>query len=318
MTNRTHHVIARRPKADAAIQLAPVIPAKAGIQYRPRTVIPRLDRGIQYLQLSVLALVILFSITAFATPITIQKDKIIQQTITLTPGFATMIQFPQDIMSMDLADPKIIHCERSSVDPKSALCKPKTYDAHSTNLIVTTESNRFNLTLSVTSDQKKKASIITFKFRQEEEPILNEQKFTCLSKNDDDFLLNDIVAGFRVANFHRTIKNEFAKLKTEQIMFIGRNVYLTFIIENNDYAIYEILRTDIYLEKLGGMTGLAIRSERTLPASYRLTNHSISKGETAFGVIRFKKVILEEDQILSFRISEKTDKRKDLYFKFNL
>jgi len=264
-----------------------------------------------------LILLLFFPLLISAAPIHISKNKIIQRTISLTPGFAAMIQFPQDIMSMDLADPSIVHCERSSVDPKSALCKPKVYDRHSTNLIVTCESNKFNLTLTVDPNKNKPTNIISFEHVKAKEPKLAtiiEPK----CPNITDNLIDKMITGFKIVNFSRTSRNEFAKLKTDKVMFFGDHVYITFDLKNNNYASYEVLRVDVYLEKLGGMTGMSIRSERLLPTDYRLISHTISSGNSVLGIVKFKNMILEENQALSLRITEKTDKRKDLYFKFNL
>jgi len=228
-----------------------------------------------------------------------------------------MLQFPEDIMSMDLANSNVVLCERNSVDPNSALCKPKTYDKFSTNLIVTTESNKYNLSISSNLGSKPSNNIITFKYKNTSEPELYvEPKTLCV--NNQDRVLSSMIKGFNVENINKTSNNNYAGLTIDKALFLGDQIYITFRIENNHYAIYEILRVDVYLENLGGLTGLSIRSEKVVHADYRLSGNKINTGNSIHGVVKFKNTILREDQALSLRIVEKTDQRKDLYFKFDM
>lgn len=253
----------------------------------------------------------------WGTTIPVQKGKVVQQTVTLTPGFATMFQFPEEVMSLDLANSLIVHCERSQVDATMALCKPKVAQALETNIIVTTRSNKFNLLLTINPQNDHRLGVLSFVFP--DNPTLStDQEGVCPAAASTDRFLEQLPLGLRMVDFERHMKNNDAVLKTHQVFFLADDVYLTFTIENRDRVPFEALKADVAVETLGGWTGLAVTSESLLPTAFQFSSSKLESGEKTAGVVRFRHVEVDENQSLSLRVLNKKDKKRDLYFRFRL
>lgn len=225
----------------------------------------------RYLLLPVLLTMIYFISTklvnAQTQEIQITKNQMITQAIQVNPGYATIIEFPETILSMTLADSNIFQCVPMLPSDRMITCKTLVRESYSTNLIVVTESNEFNLMMSVRSQRGESPFKYSFhnpslKPKDQISPETNDHLDSC-------DLLPSLLSDYKHQECKQKNINSYAEIICLEKISIGTDVFLKFRVGSKSKTKFVIINCYIAIQTLGGFTGLAIKEELPISSMFQ-------------------------------------------------
>lgn len=266
-------------------------------------------------------LFLIFCICAFpalagVVEVRVGKGQVVTQAAKITPGFAALFELPSEIVSLSIADQTTFTCSQIPPDKNKILCKALTSSPYATNMILTTDSNEFNIILSV--DDSGSENPFKYVFRDESQKSLpsgsmafDDNTFKQPSTNILDQLLND----YSHDRCSSKASNSFAEIRCVEMIQLGTNAYLKFIIHSFSKTPFNVVNCDVVTQTLGGVTGLAIKKESPASTQYVLKSKNMRFGEESFGIIKIPNVNPNEDQRLILTIYTDLGKEGDLKLK---
>lgn len=220
--------------------------------------------------------------------IQIKRGETISRSASISPGFAVMFQFPEDVLSLTLADQTVFSCDRMPSQDYRIMCKPLTHQKFSTNLVVTTESNEFNIILTVDGFGEKNPFKYVFTHGGGSEHQITRSS---VSKPSQSFSVLDLLAqGFSVKPCSLKGKSMSGSFVCESLVQIGSDSFVDFkIISKNKKT--DLIKVSMVRQSLGGMTGLVVQDEASVDVPFRL--HTNSDSGVITGLIQVPNVSKE-------------------------
>lgn len=243
--------------------------------------------------------------------ISVKAGDFVSKSVSISPGYAVMFQFPQDVMAMTLADQTSFSCEKMPTDMTRVLCKPLTTSAFSTNLVVSSDSNEFNIVMNTDPSGK----VHPFKY------IFSTGGFSAQAKGQGQVvpstpnssgalpLANLILDHYDSLSCSQKGSSASLQFRCLDIIEIGAEKYIRFLLTGKSAESVRVVKILFSEEVLGGLTGLSISSGSSLNAEYSLKNDEISREEQVYGVLKLPSTTLSEANRLSLVIM--TDRGND-------
>lgn len=260
-----------------------------------------------------------FSSQVFASnveTISISVGDVISKEISINPGFAVMFQFSDEVVALTLADQTAFACDKMPTDISKVLCKPLTQNPYATNLVVTTESNEFNLVLSVDPSGKKHAFKYVFsngKVKGTNSSNLKSniqlsRNYGATSGNLMELILDHYVSGACRLKGENTV----LKFRCLDFVEIGSERYVRFVLSGNSSSTIRILKLVLAEESLGGLTGLSVKESSSRDIEYSLKDENLSRGEESYGIIKLPHDTLKSDKRTSLMVMTDLGQQHDL------
>ena len=240
----------------------------------------------------------------------VSKGQVVTQQVTVTPGFAIMFEVPIEVVSFSIADQTSIACDKIPPDNNKLLCKPLTINDFSTNLIITTGNNEFNIILKISRDGKEHPFKYVFYDLNQKASLSQIKNMPLGAKQSNilDQLLNDYT--------HEKCKdrnsNDYVEIRCLEKIKLGTDSYLKFKIFSRGKTAIKIVKCDVVLQTLGGFTGLTIKSETPYGTEQSIKKKTLSPNEETYGIIKIPNVTVKEDQQLVLSIYTDIGKEGDL------
>ena len=240
--------------------------------------------------------------------IDIKPNQVVTQEVKIAPGFAAIIEVPSAIISLAIADQSSFSCNKKEPENNKVLCKPLVTEKFSTNLIITTEHNEFNLILNI--DDLGKVNYFKYNFHDGSLPIKSDVAVAEDRPNSNlmDNLLNDFK--YSKCNFH--IENDYAALKCVEKILVGTETYLKFSISSAYRSPLDIVKCSIAIQTLGGFTGLSLKTETPINTEYAIKTHDLRFGEITYGIVKLPKINVRKDQRMVLSVYTNLGKGSDL------
>lgn len=243
--------------------------------------------------------------------ISVKAGEFVSKSVSISPGYAVMFQFPEDVTALTLADQTSFSCEKMPTDMTRVLCKPLTTSAFSTNLVVSSDSNEFNIVMNTDPSGKVHPFKYVFSTGGSSGQSKGQGQVIPSTPNSSGALpLADLILDHYDSQACSP-KGSSASLQFRclDIIEIGAERYIRFLLIGKSAESVRVVKMLFSEEVLGGLTGLSISSGSSLNAEYSLKNDEISHEEKVYGVLKLPSTTLSEAKRLSLVIM--TDRGKD-------
>lgn len=224
----------------------------------------------------------------------VKSGELINKEISINPGFAVMFQFPDEATALTLADQTSFACDKMPTDPARVLCKPLTQSPFSTNLMVTTTTNEFNLVLSVDPSAAKHPFKYVFYTGSVPAVFKSVIEKSSLPSSSSQNLIGMILDHYSSKPCRLDGESLAAEFRCLNRIEIGADQYLRFAIKGKG-SMVKVIKITINSESLGGLTGLAVRDEGSSDVEYSLTDTPAGGGEM-IGVLRIPQSEVKENK----------------------
>lgn len=236
--------------------------------------------------------------------ISVKPGEFVGKSVSISPGYAVMFQFPQDVTALTLADQTSFSCEKMPTDMTRVLCKPLTTSAFSTNLVVSSDSNEFNIVMTTDPSGKVHPFKYVFSTGGSSGQVKGQGDVILSTPNSGGALpLADLILD------HYSSQACSQKAASDSLQFrcldridIGSQSYVRFLLTGKSPESVRVVKMLFSEEVLGGLTGLSISSGSSLNAEYSLKNDEISREEQVYGVLKLPSTTLSEAKRLSLVI----------------
>lgn len=221
--------------------------------------------------------------------ISVSGGDVVSKEISINPGFAVMFQFPEEVQALTLADQTAFACDKMPTDSSRLLCKPLTQSPFTTNLVVSTSKNEFNLVLNVDPSGKKHPFKYVFSdgkshssLKTNRDPSQNHGNTTSSGINLMDMILDH----YESTSCHAKGENSTLRFRCLELIEIGTDRYMRFSLSVSSDSSIRIIKMALNTESLGGLTGLSVADESSLDVDYSLKHDSIGRGEESIGIVK--------------------------------
>lgn len=243
--------------------------------------------------------------------IPITAGEFVSKSVSISPGYAVMFQFPHDVTALTLADQTSFSCEKMPTDLTRVLCKPLTTSAFSTNLVVSSDSNEFNIVMTTDPSGK----VHPFKYVFSTGGSSGQAKGQGIVKDPTPTsggalpLADLILDHYDTQACSQKGASDSLQFRCLDRIEIGTQSYVRFILTGKSPESVRVVKMLFSEEVLGGLTGLSISAGATLNAEFSLKNDEISREEQVYGVLKLPSTTLSESKRLSLVIM--TDRGND-------
>lgn len=246
--------------------------------------------------------------------INVSSNQVVTQEVKITPGFAAIIEVPSELLSLAIADQNSFACNKMPPENNKVLCKPLVADKNfTTNLIISTEHNEFNLILVI--DELGKTNYFKYVFHDRLAPkdkSLAIQSEASEKPRSNSNLMDNLLNNFQISKCSNRAETEFAVLKCLEKITIGTETYLRFQISSKSHSAFHIVKCSVVLQTLGGFTGLTLKNEAPVETAYVLKTQDLHFGELTNGVAKLSKVNAGKDQRIVFSVFTDLGQEGDL------
>ncbi len=219
--------------------------------------------------------------------ITVHAGDVVSKNIAINPGFAVMFQFPNEVVSLTLADQTAFACDKMPNDSSRVLCKPLTQSPFATNLVASTEANEFNLILNVDPDGGKHPFKYVFSDGKSTNRAFSTSSYSTPKQGSSEInIMNLMMDHYETKPCRLKGTSSYARFDCLEVIEIGAEQYLRFSISGHSSSPIRIVKLVLNHESLGGLTGLAVKDEASTELDYSIKNDSLRNGDETYGVIK--------------------------------
>ncbi len=236
--------------------------------------------------------------------ISVKAGEFVSKSVSISPGYAVMFQFPQDVTALTLADQTSFSCEKMPTDLTRVLCKPLTTSAFSTNLVVSSNSNEFNIVMNTDPSGKVHPFKYIFSTGGSSGQVKGQgQPIPSLPNSGVTLPLADLILDhYDSQACSQKGVSDALQFRCLDIIEIGAERYVRFLLTGKSAESVRVVKMLFSEEVLGGLTGLSISSGSSLNAEYSLKNDAIGREEQVYGVLKLPRTTLSEAKRLSLVI----------------
>jgi hypothetical protein len=216
--------------------------------------------------------------------IAVKDSQVLTEFIEINPGFAVLYQFPEDVLSLTLADQTAFACQKMPTETFKVLCKPLTQNQFSTNLVVTTASNEFNLIMSVDPNGEKHP--FKYVFQNPNKKIKLEEHRALKENVASQSLIQVLAERFEVDKCAKSQKSSALIFRCLNKISIGADHYLKFELESVTQEPVDIVKFSADEETIGGLTGLLIETGASTDLEFNLKETKLRYRDKISGIVK--------------------------------
>ena len=249
--------------------------------------------------------ILLFVLPSFAgnhkvIKVNVKKGQVVTHKISVTPGFAVLLEVPDDIVSHVLTDPNVFSCVKNPPSYKKILCKPLLTKRFSTNLVVSTENNEFNFVLVI----DKLLMDNPFKYVFSNGSSYNKKTNFSAEKNmnSNSSMIHTLLEDYDHKVCRSKDSSHLLELECVERIKIGAETFIRFKLSSKAKEQVQVLNCAFVVRSYGGFTGLSLKESRPIPSQYRIKSDNLRFGEETYGIVKMPRASLNQGQKLSLAV----------------
>ncbi|MBF0107307.1 MAG: hypothetical protein HQM16_18505 [Deltaproteobacteria bacterium] len=244
-----------------------------------------------------------------------QAGGIVTQRVVLVPGYAVLIEVPQDIVSYTLADQNIIQCAKIPPHQNKMTCKALSGQKYSTNLIISTDKHEINLIMEI--DPATTDRIFKYVFYDSQQTQATRAVAVSDYPGDGPPLsLEGILGDLEVTGCHLGGINKYMDMECDDTVRVGTDKYIRLGLTNRGREKLSLVGVRVTRQVLGGFTGLAVKNETSMDAPFYFATKTLSPRETTRAIIKLPKAAVNDTERLILVIA--TDRGSDADLVINM
>lgn len=248
----------------------------------------------------------------------VESNQLVTQKISMSPGLASIVEFPEEILSMAVADGKVVQCIQMPPHNNRLTCKSLVQERFTTNMMINTQSNEYNLIFEVDVYGSKHPFKYQFINESVAKALMNDQK-----KSDDQWMFDThgianidvLLDDYSHQECSQKYKNKMASIKCLDRIQMGVEEYIRFEIQSDTSFPIQLIQCQVVMQTMGGLTGLVVKSEHHENVTYRLHQTTLHPGEKTQGILIVPRLSQQSNQRAVLLVQTNQGRDSDLILK---